>query len=470
MATKTKDSTLVFSEYKVPKAVATLAIPSVLGMLINIIYNLADTFFVGQTGDANQVAAVSVSMPLFMLFMAVGNLFGVGGCAFISRSLGEGKTDKIKTISSFCIYTSIFCGIAMAVLFLAFKDPILRLVGASDNTIGFASDYMFWLSVCAPLIVVGFCSGNLIRGEGAAKECVIGNVIGQLVNIVLDPIFILSKGDSLFGLTMPFGLGKGCEGAAIATVLGNFVSVLYFIFYFLRGKSILSITPKRYSAKNGIAKGVISVGTPAALNNLLMSFSNIAVNMLLAKYGDNAVAAMGVAMKANMLVVMFQLGVAQGVQPLIGYCYGAKNYDRMKKSMRFAMLCNVIIGATVTLFYIAFRRQVIGMFIDDAQVVDYGVKMLTAMMSPGALIGIMFIINFAFQGMGKGIQSFILAAGRQGLIYFPLVIIMDKVVGIDGIIWAQPVADFVCIILSVIMLLTVTKKLTHGVTGTELAK
>ncbi len=258
---------------------------------------------------------------------------------------------------------------------------------------------------------------------------------------------------------MPFGLGKGCEGAAIATVLGNILSMLYFLCYFLRGKSILSVNPKRFSAKNGIAKGVVSVGTPAALNNLLMSLSNILVNMFLAKYGDGYVAAMGIAMKANMLVVMFQIGVGQGIQPLVGYCYGAGKYDRMKNVMKFSMMCNVIIGALVTVFYIIFRQQVIGLFIDDAQVIEYGVKMITALMTPGTVIGIMFVINFSFQGMGKGLQSLILAAGRQGLIYFPLIIIMDKIVGVEGIIWAQPTADFVCVVLSLIMLSSVMKKL-----------
>lgn len=450
---------MAFSQYKVPKAVATFAIPSVLGMLMNIIYNLADTFFVGQTGDSNQVAAVSVSMPLYMLFMAVGNLFGVGGCAFISRSLGEGNKDRIKTISSFCVYGSLMSGVVMAVAFVLFREPVLRLVGASDNTIGYATDYMLWLAAFCPVIIMGFAVCNLIRGEGAAKEAVIGTIIGQIANVILDPIFILSKGDTLFGFEMPFGFGKGCEGAAIATVIGNILSFMYFLFYFLRGKSILSITPKRFSCKNGIAKGVVSVGTPAALNNFLMSVSNILVNMFLAKYGDSYVAAMGIAMKANMLVVMFQIGVGQGVQPLVGYCYGAKRYDRMKNVMKFSMMCNIVIGAVVTVFYLLFREQVIGIFIDDAQVVEYGVKMITALMAPGTVIGIMFVINFSFQGMGKGIQSLILAASRQGLVYLPLIIIMDKLVGVEGIIWAQPTADFVCVAISLIMLSSVMKKL-----------
>lgn len=460
MANKNKDNTLVFSEYKIPKAVATLALPSMLGMLINIVYNLADTFFVGQTGNSNQVAAVSVAMPLFLVFLAVGNLFGVGGCAFISRSLGEGKKDKIKTISSFCIYSGMIVGVILATIFLVFRKPLLYLIGASDDTIDFASDYLFWIEIGSPFVVTSIMAGNLIRGEGAAKESMIGMVIGQIANIVLDPIFILNKGDVLFGIIkLPFGLNMGVKGAAIATVIGNILTVLYFLAYFLKGNSILSITPKRYSCKNGIAKGVISVGMPAALNSLLMSLSNIAVNMFLSKYGDSAVAAMGVAMKANMLVTMLQIGLSQGIQPLIGYCYGAQNYKRMNSSIKFGMICNIIIGASVTVFYIGFRSQVIALFIQDEEVIQYGVQMLTALMAPGTFLGIMFIINFAFQGMGKGIQSLVLAVGRQGLVFLPMLFIMDRIVGLDGIIWAQPAADTVCIILSIIMFSITMKKL-----------
>ena len=454
-----KDNTKVFSEYKIPKAVATLALPSMLGMLINIVYNLADTFFVGQTGDANQVSAVSLSMPLFFLFLAIGNLFGVGGCAFISRSLGEGKTDRIKTISSYCIYSGMICGAVLGMIFLIFRTPLLYLVGASDASVGFGGDYLFWIALGSPFIVTSITVCNLIRGEGAAKESMAGMVIGQLTNIVLDPIFILKSGDSLFSFKLPFGLGMGVAGAAIATVLGNVVSVLFFLIYFLKGKSILSITPKRYTLKRTISKGVISVGLPAALNNLLMSLSNIVINMFLSNYGDNAVAAMGVAMKANMLVVMLQIGLAQGIQPLVGYCYGAKNYARMKSAIRFSILCNVVIGTVMTVFYIFFRQKVISSFIDNEAVVDYGVKMLTALMAAGPLIGIMFIINFSFQGMGKGTQSLILATGRQGVVFLPLLIIMDKLIGLEGIIWAQPAADYACILLSVIMFSATLKKL-----------
>lgn len=452
-----KDNKKVFEEYKVPKAVMTMAVPSMLGMLINVVYNLADTFFVGQTGDSNQVAAVSVSMPLFLLFIALGNLFGVGGCAFISRSLGEGRSDRVKGISSFCVYCSIIIGSVLGLIYLVFKGPLLYLVGASDNTIGFAVDYLKWIAMGSPFVVTAITVGNLIRGEGAAKDSMFGMVIGQIANIVLDPIFILASGDKLFGISLPFGFDMGVAGAAIATVIGNIISVLYFLIYFLRGKSILSITPKRFTVKNGIAKGVISVGLPASLNNLLMSISNIIVNIVLVKYGDNAVAAMGVAMKANMLVMMLQIGLAQGVQPLIGYCYGAKNYKRMNNVLGFSVFCNTIVGTGMMLFYLVFRENVIGMFIDDREVIDLGVKMLTALMSPGPVIGTMFVLNFAFQGMGKGVQTLALSVGRQGLIYIPLLFILNSTVGLEGIIWAQATADFCCVVMSVVMFAFVYK-------------
>ena len=207
-----KDNTKVFEEYTIPKAVMTMALPSMLSMLINIVYNLADTFFVGQTGDSNQVAAVSVSMPLFLLFIATGNLFGVGGCAFVSRSLGEGRKDRVKTISAFCIYASIAVGLVLGIIFFTLKNQILMLVGASENTLGLAADYLKWVALGAPSIVLSITASNLVRGEGAAKESMIGSVIGQITNIILDPIFILHTGDKLFGINMPFGFDMGVAG------------------------------------------------------------------------------------------------------------------------------------------------------------------------------------------------------------------------------------------------------------------
>ena len=329
----------------------------------------------------------------------------------------------------------------------------------SDATFAYAADYLKYVAIGSPFIVSSVMLGNLVRGEGAARVSMIGSIIGQVVNIVLDPIFILNKGDKLFGLAMPFGTGQGVAGAAIATVIGNVVSVVFFLIYFLRGKSILSISPGRYRVRGGIARGVITVGLPAAINSLLMSISNMLINVFLQAYGDNAVAAMGITMKANMLVVMLQLGLAQGVQPLVGYCYGANKLDRMRHSIRFSCVCNIVLGTVITVIYFIFTRQVVSVFNDDPAVIDYGVKMLRALMISGPVIGCMFVLNFSFQGMGKGAQSMILSLSRQGLIYFPLLIIMNKTVGLDGIIWSQAVADLVCTVMSVVMFLLVVRKL-----------
>lgn len=454
-----KDNTQIFKDYSVPKAVATLAVPSIVGMLVNVIYNLADTFFVGQTNDPNQVAAVSITMPLFFMFIAFGNLFGVGGCAFVSRSLGEGRQDRVKSISAFAIYSSIAAGIVLGAVYFLFREPILLVVGASKDSIGYASGYLKYIALGSPIIVFNVMAGNLVRGEGAAKKSMAGMLIGTITNIVLDPIFILSSGDKIFGFDLPFGLGMGVIGAAVATVIGNVASSVYYAAYLLGKKSILSASPKRYTLKNGIAKGVLFVGAPAAFNNLLMSLSNMFVNVFLQSYGDAAVAAMGVAMKANSLVIMMQIGLAQGIQPLIGYCYGAKNYNRLNKTVRFGCLCNIILGTVISLVYYLNATNVISVFIGDVQVIEYGVKMLKALTLSGPVIGCMFVLNFAFQGMGKGLQSMFLSVGRQGLVYLPLLFLMHHFVGLDGIIWAQPTADFACIITSVILYLFVLREM-----------
>lgn len=448
---KNKNKTDVFEKATVPKAVASLAIPSMLGMLVNVIYNMADTFFVGQTKDSNQVAAVSVTMPVFLLLIACGNIFGVGGCSFISRSLGEGKTERVKSISAFCVFSSIATGfIMMALMLIGCADFtggfLLKAIGCSPNTWDFAKDYLKYIAIGAPFVVVAVMAGSVVRGEGAAKESMIGMMIGTITNIILDPVMITV-------------MKMGVAGAAIATVIGNIASVLYFLIYFLRGKSILSISPKRFTLKQGIPKNVIFIGAPASFNNLLMSISNIIINNVLVAYGDAPVAAMGVAMKANMLVIMIQMGLAQGIQPLIGYCYGARNPRRLKKSLSFSAMCNIIIGTVLGVLCIVFAKGIVRVFINDEEVIKYGVLMLRALASVGPFIGIMFVLNFSFQGMGKALHSMILSVGRQGLIYIPLLFILNKAIGLEGAIWAQPVADGVCFIMSVVMFMLINKEL-----------
>lgn len=276
------------------KAVFKNALPAMAAMLMVLIYNLADTFFIGQTHDDLQVAAVSLATPVFLLFMAVGTIFGNGGTSVISRAMGEGRTDYAKKVCSFCMWSCVGVGIIMSALFLLFMDQILALIGASADTWEYAKTYLTIVSLSGPFVLIANCYSNVIRAEGLSGKAMMGQLIGNLLNVVLDPIMIL-----VFGWNI--------AGAAIATVIGNAAGAIYYIFYFLSGKSVLSINPKDFSVKNKVASSVLTIGIPAALGSLLMSVSNIIMNSQIGKYGDMAVAGVGVAMKVTMLTGMVVL-------------------------------------------------------------------------------------------------------------------------------------------------------------------
>ena len=275
----------------------------------------------------------------------------------------------------------------------------------------------------------------------------VGMMIGTVTNIILDPVMILT-------------MKMGVAGAAIATVIGNVASVVYYAIYLMKGNSILSCNPKRFAVNDGIFKNVVSIGIPAAVNNILMSLSNIIMNNFMKEYGEAAVAALGIAMKVNMLIVFVQMGIGMGIQPLIGYSYGAKNIKRLKGVIKFTILCTVIFGSVLTLLYFLFTDNIINIFNGehDPAVTEYGVTILRGLMVAGPFIGIMFTFNFAFQGMGKPIPTLILSLGRQGLIFLPLLIVMNKFVGFDGIVYAQPTADLVCVVLAFLMFLIIVKQ------------
>ena len=436
----------LFEEAPVSKAVAVMAIPTMISMLVVVIYNMADTFFIGQTGDPMQVAAVSLATPVFMVFMALGNLFGIGGSSAISRALGEKKIERARQISSFCCYGSLGLGIIMSLGFLIGMNGILKLIGASENTIGFARDYLTYIAFGGPFIMFGTAFGNILRGEGAAKESMIGNMIGTVTNIVLDPIMILM-------------LGWGVVGAAVATVIGNMAASAFYLLYFLRKKSSLSIRLKDFHMGDRIAAGVMSIGIPASLNNILMSCANIVLNQVLISYGDTPVAAMGVASKANMLVVLLQIGLCAGIQPLIGYNYGARNKKRLLEVFKFTGLCAVIIGTLLTAVMVVARQTVIRAFIDDAEVIAYGIQMVIALQLSGPVLGILFLCINTIQGMGKAIPSLVLTICRQGLVFIPLVYILNGMFGLDGVVYAQAVADFISIVLSLVICLGIFRKM-----------
>lgn len=448
MASKEKREK-IFSSYPIPKAVAALALPSVLSSIVNVIYNMADTYFVSLMKNTNATAAVSLTMPVFLFFVAFGNIFGVGGSAYIARSMGEGEKERVKKISSFSIFSSLFSGALLMILILLTINPLIKALGsASDIVTEYSHDYLKYIALGGPMIVTSITASNLVRGEGAAKESMTGLMIGTVTNIVLDPIMILV-------------LDLGVGGAAIATVIGNVASVIYYAFYLIKGNSILSCNPKKFSFGDGILKNVIPVGIPAAINNLLMSFSNILLNNYMKDYGEAAVAALGIALKVNMLIAFVQMGIGMGVQPLIGYSYGARNTSRLQGTMKFTMLCTFVFGTLLSIIYLIFTTQIINIFNGehDPQVTEYGVKILRALIISGPFLGIMFTYNFAFQAMAKPLPSLVLSIGRQGIIFILLVIIMNNLFQFDGIVFAQPAADLFCVVLAVMMFAIVKKNL-----------
>lgn len=351
----------LFSSAPVHQAVLKNALPAMAAMLMVLIYNLADTFFIGQTHDALQVAAVSLATPVFLIFMAVGTVFGIGGTSVISRAMGEGRHEYAKKVCAFCMWSCVGVGIVLSALFLIFMDQILKWMGASPDTWEMAKTYLSIVSLCGPFVLISNCYSNVIRAEGQSGRAMMGQLLGNLLNVVLDPIMIL-------------GFGWNIAGAAIATVIGNLAGAGYYILYFMRGKSILSIRLKDFTVREKVCSSVLAIGIPASLGSLLMSVSQITVNSQIAEFGDMALAGMGVAMKVTMITGMICIGFGQGIQPLLGYCVGAGMWERFKRVMRFSAVCSFVLSAVMTIICYLFTTGIVSAFLTDADAFGYGLR------------------------------------------------------------------------------------------------
>lgn len=423
------------NQTSVPKAVAKFAVPALISMMVIVIYNVADTFFIGQTGNEYQVAAVSLTTPVFLLFMAIGMMVGVGGTSVISRSLGEGNGNYAKEVSAFCFYISIMIGCVLIGLFWICMPYILQCLGISPETEEYAHDFLKVLAIGAPFIIVSQALSNIIRSEGRAKDAMFGVILSAVVNIILDPILI-------------FGLNLGVIGAATATVFGSICAVAFYIYYFSKEKTILSISPRLFKFDKKIISAVFSIGTPVFFMELLMSISSIILNNFLAYYGDAELAAMNVAMKASMVIILLQMGLGQGIQPLLGYHYGSKNFERFKEVVRFTIYCTVFLGSILSAICWIYADLIVKKFIDNSTVVEYGTIMVKALLVSGPIVGILFIFTNALQAMGKAKPSFILSLSRQGIIFIPLLFILNVLLGFSGIIYAQPITDFLSLLIA----------------------
>ncbi len=442
---KNQDSTGLFRNTPVPQAVMKNALPAMAAMLMVLIYNLADTFFIGQTHDALQVAAVSLATPVFLIFMAVGTVFGIGGTSVISRAMGQGRQDYAKKACSFCMWGCVVVGVVMSAFFLLFMENILGWIGATPDTWDFAKTYLTIVSCCGPFVLIGNCYSNVIRAEGQSGKAMMGQLIGNLLNVVLDPIFILVCGWDI-------------AGAAIATVIGNVVGAGYYILYFLRGRSILSIHPKDCALGDGVCSGVLAIGIPASLGSLLMSVSQIVVNALMTDYGDMALAGIGVAMKVTMMTGMVCIGFGQGIQPLLGYCVGANLWERFKKVMHFSLVFSLALSTVMTGVCYLFVDGIVSAFLTDAAAFDYAVQFARILLTTSFLFGAFYVLSNALQAMGAATAALIVNLSRRGIIYIPALFILRAVLGAAGLAWAQPVADLLSTALVAVLYLYTSKK------------
>lgn len=436
----------IFETMKMPKLILQMAIPSIIAMLVIVLYNMADTFFIGQTNNSAMLAAVSVATPVFMLLVTLGSLIGIGGSACISQALGRKDYDQVKKISSFCAWIAIIVGTIYAIVVNVYIEPICSMLGASPETLDYAKEYVSIIGLSAPVTIFSGVNANLIRSEGSSKESMFGNIIGTFLNIILDPILILS-------------MNMGVKGAAIATLISNVVASLYYCsYYFWKKDTKISISPKYFSINPAIIKMVVLIGLPAAITNLLGSVSIVFVNKILYSYGDASIAAMGVSIKLLLLTSLLQVGLSNGVLPIMSYCRGANLKERFTGCLKWSVIYSVSLGSVLGLFMFMFRYQLLSAFTTDTQIYQLAETMTGILLMSAPVIGLYTISIASLQSMNNPRSALFVSILRQGLYFIPLLYILQPMLGEMGIILAQPISDFLSVITALILVRYILKK------------
>ncbi len=435
---ETKEKSTVFDTEHLVRTYFAQALPVVFSMIISLIYNLADTYFVARTGSTLIVAGVSVCAPVFTVLMAFGNVYAQGGSSLISRLMGKNDQGSVRRVSSFCFYLAIATGLVLAVPMLIFQGPILSLLGASPEVMPYAREYYLVLAAGAPAVILPFIHSNLLRCEGASTLSMLGNVGGSVINIILDPIFIQV-------------LGMGAAGAAIATVIGNLASDLFFLAIVLGKSRHLSVAPRDWRVSAGELRQIFSVGITAAVTNIASSVCVVVTNQFLKGYGDEKIAAWGIASKVAMIAQMVLIGLAFGGVPLFGYLYGGRDFKKLKKLISFCTAFISCYGLLMALIIILLARPLTLVFMDDPGVVRDSALMLRWQVSGAAFAGIVLLFTCLFQATGKAGPALALSLSRQGLLFLAVLGVGVLVAGFNGLLAAQPIADALSAALAVIM-------------------
>ncbi|MCD7724651.1 MAG: MATE family efflux transporter [Clostridiales bacterium] len=436
----------LFEKTPVHRAYFTLALPVVFGMVISVVYNMVDTYFIAGTGNTMLVAGVSIGAPVFTLMIALGDIFGLGGSSLVSRLFGEKRDEEGKRISAFCFYAALVLGVAVTVVMLLFQQSILTVLGADADTYQYAADYYKWIVIGAPFIILSFTPSNLLRTEGYAKASMVGTVLGSVINIILDPIFISV-------------LGLGAAGAAIATVLGNVAADGFYLWFLLHKSRKLSVLLKDARIEWAFIPQILAIGIPASITNLMQSFGTALLNRYLLLYGSDKVAAMGIAMKVNLIAVLIMVGFAFGGQPLIGYNYGAKNNKRFKQVLRFAYLFEIGIAGVLTVVICLLAPSLIRLFMKEQQIVDMGSRMLRCQQIGMVFIAIVLVSTCTFQAAGKALGALLLSVSRQGVVFAVVLYCANRLWGCTGVLVSQAISDFLTAALAAALCVKMIKEI-----------
>ena len=444
-----QENEYLFREAPVRRAVLALALPTVISQIITVVYNMADTFFIGQLNDPNQVAAATVAMPAFVALTALSNLFGIGGASKISRCLGQGDRETAKTTAAFSFWTALTLALLYGIAVFLIRPWLLPILGANEGTYGFCSSYVFWtITVGAVPTVLNAGLAHLVRTEGYARQAGFGVAFGGVLNILLDPIFIF-----VFRLEI--------AGAAMATMLSNTAATTYFLLflYRLRGRTVITPDPRRYRLSGEVPGEVILGGLPSFLMMMLGCLSNSVLNRLITAYSNQAMAGMGIAKKIDMIAFSVAQGMTQGVLPLIAYNYASGDRARMTRSIRVTLTYTLAIACAATLTLFLFAAPITRCFIDNDETVAYGRDFLKVICFTCPSTAVNFMIITTFQATKQRIQPLILSLLRKGSLDIPLMLALDRRMGVRGIPWATPLADWIALAVSLALFLPYLSKL-----------
>lgn len=422
----------------VPKALMALGIPIMIGMLINALYNLVDAYFVGGLGES-QMGAISIVFPLGQVVVGLGLMFGNGAASYLSRLLGRGDKDTANKVASTALYSSVLVGAIIIILATIFLKPILTLLGATDTIMPYALTYARIYVISCFFNVFNVTMNNIVTSEGAAKTTMCALLLGAILNIALDPIFIY-----VFEL--------GVAGAAVATAISQFVSTLVYLTYVLRKKSAFTFSAREFAPTKQMMAEILKIGVPTLTFQLLTSLSIAFINRAANGYGDSVIAGMGAVTRVTSMGTLVVFGFLKGFQPIAGFSYGAKKFDRLQEAIKTSILWSTIFCVIVGLLMAVFSTQIISQFTDgNAEMISVGQRSLIANGFSFMLFGFYTVYSSLFLALGKGTAGFILGACRQGICFVPVILILPVLWGLNGILYAQPIADVLSAVITVFM-------------------